>query len=99
HGRRSRPSPRTLSSGGSRRAYVFPLPRRETMDRPYWAAPFLSHRFDFATAVRDLEARGIAGLEVPQIYGPPFVPLAAAALVTTRLQLASGIAIGLTRSP
>lgn len=69
------------------------------MGRQYWAALFLSNRFDFTTAVRDLEERGIAGLEVPQVYGPPFVPLAAAAMVTKRMQLASGIAIGLTRSP
>jgi len=69
------------------------------MERQYWAVLFLSNRFDFATAVRDLEEWGIAGLEVPQVYGPPFVPPAAAAMVTKRLQLASGIAIGLTRSP
>ena len=33
------------------------------------------------------------------MYGPPFVPLAVAATVTTHIQLATGIAIGLTRSP
>jgi hypothetical protein len=65
----------------------------------YWASIFFSGGMDFPTAVRDLEERGFAGLAVPQVYGPPFVPLAVAATVTTRIQLTSGIAIGLTRSP
>lgn len=69
------------------------------MERNYWASLFFGGGFDFITAVRELEERGIAGLEVPQVYGPPFAPLAAAAVVTTRIQLASGIAVGLTRSP
>ena len=38
-------------------------------------------------------------LAVPQVYGPPFTSLAVAATVTKRIQLANGIAIGLTRSP
>lgn len=48
---------------------------------------------------RSLEAAGLEGLFAPQVYGPPFVPLAAAAMVTQRLRLASGIAIAFTRSP
>jgi len=48
---------------------------------------------------RQAEAQGLAGLFAPQVYGPPFIPLAAAAAVTERLQLASGIAIGAVRSP
>ena len=69
------------------------------MERNYWASIFFSGGMDFPTAVRDLEERGFAGLAVPQVYGPPFVPLAVAATVTKRIQLTSGIAIGLTRSP
>jgi probable F420-dependent oxidoreductase len=45
------------------------------------------------------EDAGIEGLFAPQVYGPPFVPLAAAATVTTRVKLASGIALAFVRSP
>src|SRR5581483_994028 len=34
-----------------------------------------------------------------QVYGPPFVPLAAAAMATQRVRLASGIALAFVRSP
>lgn len=69
------------------------------MKRDYWVSIFVSGGLDLLAMVREYEERGLAGLEVPQVYGPPFVALAAAAAVTKRLQLASGIAIGLTRSP
>src|SRR3989475_11761263 len=45
------------------------------------------------------EQAGLEGLFAPQVYGPPFVPLAAAAAVTTRVKLASGIALAFARSP
>ncbi len=45
------------------------------------------------------EDAGLEGLFAPQMYGPPFVPLAAAAAVTTRVRLASGIALAFVRSP
>ncbi|MCP5055450.1 MAG: LLM class flavin-dependent oxidoreductase [bacterium] len=48
---------------------------------------------------RQAEARGIHGCFAPQVMGPPFLPLAVAAGVTERLQLASGIAIAAARSP
>ena len=67
------------------------------MERPYWTV--LHNSLDFPATVRKLEDRGVAGVEVPQAYGPPFVPLAAAAMLTKNLQLASGIAMGLVRSP
>ena len=69
------------------------------MERQYWASLCFGGNPDFAKAARELEDRGVAGLAVPQFYGPPFGPLAAAATVTKRVHLASGIAIGLTRSP
>ncbi len=69
------------------------------MERRYWASLFFGGDPGFTSAARDLEDRGLAGIAIPQFYGPPFVPLAAAAAVTKRIQLASGIAIGLTRSP
>jgi probable F420-dependent oxidoreductase len=69
------------------------------MGRNYWATILYSGGSEFLSAIRSAEERGLAGVAVPQVYGPPFVPLAAAATVTTRIQLATGIAIGLTRSP
>jgi probable F420-dependent oxidoreductase len=48
---------------------------------------------------KQAEADGIHGVFAPQVYGPPFLPLAVAAGVTDRLQLASGIAIAAARSP
>ena len=45
------------------------------------------------------ESRGVQGIFVPQVYGPPFVTLGALAAVTERVQLASGIAIAPVRSP
>lgn len=45
------------------------------------------------------EDAGLEGLFAPQVYGPPFVPLSAAAAVTQRVKLASGIALAFVRSP
>ncbi|RMD85452.1 MAG: LLM class flavin-dependent oxidoreductase [Candidatus Dadabacteria bacterium] len=67
--------------------------------RRYWTviqpmpAPML------AMAVKQAEAAGVHGVFAPQVYGPPFVTLAAVAALSARLQLASGIAIAATRSP
>jgi probable F420-dependent oxidoreductase len=46
-----------------------------------------------------MEDAGLEGLFAPQVYGPPWIPLAAAAAVTQRVRLASGIAIAFVRSP
>ncbi|HET6615824.1 MAG TPA: LLM class flavin-dependent oxidoreductase [Dehalococcoidia bacterium] len=48
---------------------------------------------------QQLEAMGMEGVFAPQVYGPPFVPLAATAAVTTRVRLATGIALAFARSP
>ncbi len=48
---------------------------------------------------RMAEQAGLEGIFSPQVYGPPFIPLAAAAMVTQKVRLASGIAIAFTRSP
>jgi probable F420-dependent oxidoreductase len=45
------------------------------------------------------EDAGLEGIFAPQVYGPPFVPLAAAAMATERVKLGTGIAIAFTRSP
>ena len=71
----------------------------ESKRRRYWGfvnalpAPLL------AMIAKQAEAQGLVGLFAPQVYGPPFVPLAAAAMVTERILLASGIAIAAARSP
>jgi probable F420-dependent oxidoreductase len=52
-----------------------------------------------AMQTKMLEDAGVEGLFAPQVYGPPFVPLAAAAATTTRVKLASGIALAFVRSP
>jgi probable F420-dependent oxidoreductase len=52
-----------------------------------------------AEQARAMEAAGLAGVLAPQTYGPPFVPLAAVAGATERVQLLSGIAIAGARSP
>jgi probable F420-dependent oxidoreductase len=67
--------------------------------RRYWTvltalpAPLLTPLAQLA------ESRGTHGIFAPQVYGPPFVTLAAIAAVTERIQLASGIAIAPVRSP
>ena len=45
------------------------------------------------------EEQGMEGLFAAQVYGPPFIPLAAAATATQRIKLATGIAIAAARSP
>lgn len=49
--------------------------------------------------VQEWEAAGIEGVWVPQIFGLPQVTLAAAAAVTSRIKLGSGITLAFTRSP
>lgn len=68
-------------------------------DRRYWGvipplpAPFL------VEIAKGAEAAGMEGLFAVQVYGPPFIPLAAAAAVTDRIKVATGIAIAGARSP
>jgi probable F420-dependent oxidoreductase len=68
-------------------------------ERRYWGfvnalpAPVLT------ALARQAEAQGLEGLFAPQVYGPPWIPLAAAAAATERIRLASGIAIAAARSP
>ncbi len=67
--------------------------------RKYWGvvsplpAPLLSQQ------AQQAEAMGLEGLFAPQVYGPPFIPLAAAAMATSRVKLASGVALAFARSP
>lgn len=54
----------------------------------------------FITAqAQQMEAMGLEGIFAPQVYGPPFIPLAVAAGATQRIRLATGIALAFARSP
>jgi len=68
--------------------------------RRHWGlvAPFMPAR-DIAAQARLQEDAGLAGTFAAQVFGPPFAPLAVAATSTTALQLGSGVAIALARSP
>jgi probable F420-dependent oxidoreductase len=54
---------------------------------------------DIAALARRTESLGYAGLVCAEIGHDPFLPLALAAEHTERIQLATGIAVGLSRSP
>jgi alkanesulfonate monooxygenase SsuD/methylene tetrahydromethanopterin reductase-like flavin-dependent oxidoreductase (luciferase family) len=68
-------------------------------ERKYWGlvptipGPALS---DYARRLEDI---GFEGATALQIYGPPFPTLAVAGAATTRLKVATGIAVASTRSP
>lgn len=65
----------------------------------YWAAIAPLPAPMLTAQVQQLESLGMEGLFAPQVYGPPFIPLAAAAAVTTKVRLATGIALAFARSP
>src|SRR3990170_6849524 len=68
--------------------------------RSFWGTVSASFHADVLVAMAgQMEEMGMEGVFAPQVYGPPFVPLAAAAAVTQRVKLASGIALAFTRSP
>jgi probable F420-dependent oxidoreductase len=75
------------------------MPAPNVESRRYWGfvsplpAPILS------AVARQAESQGLEGLFAAQVHGPPWIPLAAAAMATERLKLASGIAIAAARSP
>jgi probable F420-dependent oxidoreductase len=54
---------------------------------------------EFERAVREAEEAGVQGIWIPQLFSPPFPAMAAAAMVSTRLQIGSGVALAFTRSP
>jgi probable F420-dependent oxidoreductase len=67
--------------------------------KPVWAElPVLPAR-DLVPLVQEWEASGLEGVWAPQIFGAPFTTLAAAAAVTKRIKLGTGIALAFTRSP
>jgi probable F420-dependent oxidoreductase len=70
-----------------------------TTKKRYWGLLPPLPAMALAEAAKQSEAMGLEGLWGIQLYGSPFPPLAAAAMVTTRLKLGTGIALAFTRSP
>lgn len=54
---------------------------------------------EFERHVREAEDAGLHGLWIPQLFSPPFTAMAAAAMVSSRIQIGSGVALAFTRSP
>ena len=69
------------------------------LDRKYWAVIAPMPGAFLVEIAKQAEASGIEGLFAAQCYGPPFIPLAAAAAVTERVKIGTGIAIAGARSP
>lgn len=67
--------------------------------RQFWTLLPVLPAPELAGLAQQCESLGFEGAFAAQVYGPPFVPLAAASTVTTSLKLATGIAIAATRSP
>ena len=67
--------------------------------RKYWGVVTPLPAQMIAAQAQQMEAMGLEGVFAPQVYGPPFIPLAVAAGATKRLRLASGIALAFARSP
>ena len=70
-----------------------------TNKRRYWALITPMAGGAFTEIVRQYETVGLEGVWAPQLWGPPFVALGAAATVTSRLKLGSGVALAFLRSP
>lgn len=68
-------------------------------DRRYWGLVPVLEASMIGAIAKEAEDQGMEGLFAPQVYGPPFIPLAAAATVTRSIKLATGIAIAAARSP
>jgi probable F420-dependent oxidoreductase len=67
--------------------------------KPVWAELPVLPAAELVPLVQGWEAAGVEGVWAPQIFGAPFTVLAAAAAVTKRIKLGSGIALAFTRSP
>ena len=68
-------------------------------DRAFWAVLPVLPAPELTALAQQYENLGFEGVFATQVYGPPFVPLAAASTVTSQLQLGTGIAITAARSP
>lgn len=68
-------------------------------ERRYWGGVYAILGSRIPRVARQLEEQGRYGLFAGQNWGPPWVPLAAAAAATERVQLGTSIAIAAVRSP
>lgn len=68
-------------------------------ERRWWGVMPVLPAPAMAGIARQMEQVGFEGCFSLQIYGPPFVPMAAVGAVTERLKVATGVAIAGTRSP
>lgn len=67
--------------------------------KPVWAELPVLPAHEMVPMVQSWEAAGVEGVWSPQIFGAPFTTLAAAASVTEKIKLGTGIALAFTRSP
>jgi len=67
--------------------------------RAFWSVLPVLPAPELTAVAQQLESLGFEGVFSAQVYGPPFIPLAAASTVTSKLKLGTGIAIAAARSP
>ncbi|WP_336971210.1 LLM class flavin-dependent oxidoreductase [Sphingobium aromaticiconvertens] len=70
-----------------------------TQRKAVWAQLVPMPGETLASVAQGYEAAGVAGMWAPQMFGAPFTTLAAAAPVTERIKLGTGIALAFVRSP
>ncbi|MEZ5264152.1 MAG: LLM class flavin-dependent oxidoreductase [Acidimicrobiales bacterium] len=69
-------------------------------ERRYWMMlPASRSAAETAAAARGAEELGLEGVFSYQLSSSPWIPLGAAAVATSQVRLATGIALGFTRSP
>ena len=68
-------------------------------DRRWWGVMPILPAPVMGGMAKQMEAVGFEGCFSLQIYGPPFVPMAAVAAMTDTLKVSTGIAVAGTRSP
>lgn len=67
--------------------------------RRYWGLVTPMPAAMLAEVAGGFEAMGLEGVWAPQLWSPPFLPLASAAMVTSKLKLGTGVALAFVRSP
>ena len=68
-------------------------------ERRFWGVIPVMPGQQLMETARQMEDVGYTGVFAIQVFGPPFIPLSVAAAATSKLQVATGIAIAGTRSP